>query len=235
MRNGPTRQPPPPNGPAPRVARRTSGGATLFAWFLRAPALLFAGIAAGVVIMMVGYLYYDTEETKVVASAKPVVTAPSTTVGSEVPTGTTDRPGAAGDPDGWTALDPAFRNYQVEINNDGSLRSGKQAIELYGVKMLPRSRICSYQSGERWACGQRAYIALLNVMGATTIDCRPKDPGQASIVICRLAGTDLAELMLREGWGTLAGGVTEKRYIDAAAAAFANKTGMWTLRPPPRR
>ncbi|HQR90872.1 MAG TPA: hypothetical protein PLH31_16720 [Caulobacter sp.] len=101
--------------------------------------------------------------------------------------------------------------------------------------MLPRSRICNYQTGERWACGQRASIALLNVAGATTIDCRPKDPDRASVVICRLAGSDLAELRPREGWGALAGGVTEKRYIDVAAAAFANKNGMWMLRPPPRR
>lgn len=235
MRNGPRPQPPPHNRPMPRDTQRTGSGATLFAWFLRAPAFLFIGGLAAVILASIGYLYFDTQDVTVPAPAKAVVTAPSTTVGSEVPTNTTDRPAATEEAGSWTALDPAFKNYKIQINNDGSLQAGKQAIELYGVKMLPRSRICSYQTGERWACGQRAYIALLNVMGATTIDCRPKDPDRDNVVICRLAGTDLAELMLREGWGTLAAKVTEKRYIDAAAAAFANKTGMWTLRPPPRR
>jgi hypothetical protein len=40
--------------------------------------------------------------------------------------------------------------------------------------------------------------------------------------------------MLREGWGSLANGVTEQRYMDAAAAALANKAGMWSLQPSKR-
>ena len=134
----------------------------------------------------------------------------------------------------WTELEPAYKNYKVQIGNDGSLQADNQALELYGIKILPRSQICSYQNSERWACGQRAYIALLNVVSSTTIDCRPKDASQLQVVICRLAGVDISELMLREGWGNLGNGVTERQYVDAVAAAFANKTGMWSLQPSPK-
>jgi endonuclease YncB( thermonuclease family) len=131
----------------------------------------------------------------------------------------------------WTKLEPAYKNYKVQIVNDGSLQADNHALELYGIKILPRSQICTYRNGERWACGQRAYIALLNILGSTTIDCRPKDANRPQLVICRLAGIDISELMLREGWGNVANGVTEKQYVDAVNAAFAHKVGMWSQQP----
>lgn len=132
----------------------------------------------------------------------------------------------------WARLEPAYRSYAVQINNDGTLQSEKQPLELYGVKVLPRNRICTYSSGERWACGQRAYIALLNILGSTSVDCRPKDADQPRVVICKLAGTDISELMLRDGWAVPADGVTAPRYLAAATAASRNKMGMWSLQPP---
>jgi len=134
----------------------------------------------------------------------------------------------------WTELEPAYKNYKIQIGNDTSLQVDNQTLELYGIKILPRSQICAYRSGERWACGQRAYIALINIMGSTTIDCRPRDVINPRVVVCHLGGADISELMLREGWGHLADGVTERKYIDAANAAIARETGMWSLQPAQR-
>jgi endonuclease YncB( thermonuclease family) len=132
----------------------------------------------------------------------------------------------------WSTLEPAYRSNKIRIGNDNSLQNDQQAVELYGVTILPRCQICNYRSGERWACGQRAYIALLNILGGTTVDCRHHEINQPRIVVCRLGGSDIAELMLREGWATLNNGVTERRYTEAAAWAFTNKSGMWTQQPP---
>lgn len=138
----------------------------------------------------------------------------------------------------WGTLRPAFRAYKVTIENDSSIKLDGKTARLYAFNVLPRSRICSYSNGERWACGQRAYIALLNVIGsAGTIDCQQKNVGTPADVdtartfICRLAATDIAALLLGEGWGVLDSSVTEAQYIDAAAAARRFKTGMWTLLP----
>lgn len=142
----------------------------------------------------------------------------------------------------WKALNPAFRNFKVTIESDSSIKLNGKPVQLYAFKVLPRTRICAYGNGERWACGQRAYIALINIMGSTTIDCRPKKVAALTNIdstetfTCRLPGTDISELLLREGWGTLDSGVADERYIDAAAAAYRFKAGMWALTPKaPRR
>lgn len=129
----------------------------------------------------------------------------------------------------WTRLEPAYKSFKIQVGNDNTLQTDQHAIELYGVNILPRNQICTYSSGERWACGQRTYIALLNILGAATVDCRPQQENQPRIVVCHLGGRDIAELMLREGWATVANGVTEKHYMDAATAALTNKNGMWSL------
>lgn len=129
----------------------------------------------------------------------------------------------------WDKLEPAFKSHKILVGTDNSLQTEKQAIELYGINVLPRNQICTYRSGERWACGQRTYIALLNVLGATTVDCRPHEANQLRTVVCHIGGRDIAELLLRHGWATLANGVTDQNYIAAAATAFTSKSGMWSL------
>lgn len=196
----------------------------------RAPLLLIVGTVAVILLAVSAYLFFkagsssppkgvdDRSKATKAASAAEAVNAnaaPDVTVN-------------------WSGLEPAYKSYKIQVNNDNSLQTDQQAIELYGISILPRSQICSYQSGERWACGQRAYIALLNILGAATVDCRPRPTDQPRTVVCSLGGSDIAELMLREGWGTLAKGVTEQRYIDAAAAGFTNKAGMWSLLPSKR-
>lgn len=130
----------------------------------------------------------------------------------------------------WINLEPAYKSFKIQVGNDNTLRTEQHAVELYGINILPRSQICTYRSGERWACGQRTYIALLNILGTATVDCRPKQKNQPHIVVCHLGGRDIAELMLREGWATLAIGVTDHNYIAAAATASGSKSGMWSLR-----
>jgi endonuclease YncB( thermonuclease family) len=199
---------------------------------MRAPPLLVTGAIAAIVVFASSYLYYKSRSASLAShsetkdESKSAKQAPPTS--SVSPVAGTDYTAT------WTALDPAYHNYKVQIGNDGSLQADKQALELYGIKILPRSQICAYRSGERWACGQRAYIALLNIVGSTTIDCRPKDTNQPRVVICHLAGTDISELMLREGWGNLGNRVIDKQYVDAAAAAINNKTGMWSLQASPK-
>lgn len=194
----------------------------------RWPLLLVIGTLAVILVTLSVYLFFNVSSSSPPAgandSSKVAKAAPATNdvnVGLDV---------AAN----WSGLEPAYKSYKIQVGNDNSLQANQQAIEMYGIRILPRGQICSYQSGERWACGQRAYIALLNILGATTVDCRPQQTDQPRVVVCRLGGSDIAELMLREGWGTLPNGVAEQRYIYAASAASTNKTGMWSQLPPKR-
>ncbi len=192
-------------------------------WFflMRAPLRLTIALA---VLAAAGSTYLFFKGGK--PSSPQIASAPQIAAPAEITSS------AARDLAYWSTLEPAYRSYKVQVGNDNSLQNDQQSVELYGVTILPRGQICNYRSGERWACGQRAYIALLNILGGTTVDCRPHEINQPRIVVCRLGGSDIAELMLREGWATINTGVAERRYTEAAAWAFANKSGMWTQQPP---
>lgn len=137
----------------------------------------------------------------------------------------------------WRNLEPALRLSKVTIEDNNNLKINSRPAQLYGFQVIPRSKICTHKNGERWACGQRAYVALLNAMGSTTVDCRQNDKGAPIDIdaprtfVCYLPGTDLAELMLRQGWGTVPEGVNDPRYLAAAEMARARQSGMWRPLP----
>jgi endonuclease YncB( thermonuclease family) len=132
---------------------------------------------------------------------------------------------------GWTSLAEAYQVYAVHIAADSTLLSDDGTIQLYGIKMPNRSQVCTYQTGDRWACGQRAYIALLNFVGRTTIACRLRNSDQAGVFVCKLAGIDIGRWLLRNGWATLADGVADKSYVAAANEGLTLKVGMWVSAP----
>jgi endonuclease YncB( thermonuclease family) len=132
---------------------------------------------------------------------------------------------------GWTSLEEAYQPYAVQVAPDGALRTADRTIRLYGVTMPSRSKVCTYRNGERWACGQRAYIALLNFVGSTTIDCRIKDTEQPDLFACRLGGIDIGDWMLRNGWAYLADGIKDSDYVAAAQAGSMSRLGVWADAP----
>ena len=185
-------------------------------------------LAALFILLKIAFLFFDPPPLSAPASqADPAATPPAAAAPAP------DRVDKA-----WTTLEPAYRTYKVTIGDDSSLKLNGRPAQLYGFHVIPRTKICTYANGERWACGQRAYIALLNLMGSTTIDCLEKNKGVPIDIDtprsfeCRLPGTDLAELLLAEGWGTPEPGVNEPRYHNAANRARLMNAGMWQAQSP---
>ncbi|MGA7802483.1 MAG: thermonuclease family protein, partial [Gammaproteobacteria bacterium] len=89
-----------------------------------------------------------------------------------------------------------------------------------------------YRDGRRWACGLRAYVALLNLIGSAAIECHPNDTSKPDVVVCHKGSIDLSEWMLEHGWARLHPGVTDKRYVAAVQTAKAGKVGIWVEEPP---
>jgi endonuclease YncB( thermonuclease family) len=191
--------------------------------------LVVSGTLAAFVIIVSSYFYYSSNDR---SSVPNIDNQHANKTEHQIPlTNSVNQPVEAHDLTDWTNLKPAYQTYKIEINSDSSLQTDKQAIELYGIKILVRNQICKYRNGEKWACGQRAYIALINVLGSKFADCRPHDINRPAVVVCQLAGVDIGEMMLREGWANLVSGVTDKNYIDAAAEAIKYKKGMWREQP----
>lgn len=202
----------------------------LIGLLMRTPRLLVMFALAAIVVGALAYLFFKARD-----GTTPAGTIDKSASSKAAPA--TETVNANVGPDlmsNWTRLEPAYKSYKILVGNDNSLQTDQQSVELYGVTILPRSQICTYRSGERWACGQRAYVALLNIFGAATVDCKPQQINQPRTVVCRLGGSDIAELMLREGWGNLANGITDQYYANAAAAAVNRKTGMWSIQPSKR-
>lgn len=125
--------------------------------------------------------------------------------------------------------------YQFHVALDGTLQTNKDKFHLYAADIPGREYTCRYRNGQRWACGLRSYVALVNLIGSALIECRAKDALKPDVVICHHNIIDLSEWMLRKGWARLENGVTEKRYVEAAKTASAAKIGMWAEEPQPQK
>jgi len=129
---------------------------------------------------------------------------------------------------------PATLNYyRFHVTLDGTLQTDKGTFHLYAADVPGREYTCTYRNGQRWACGLRSYVALVNLIGSALIECKPKNILKPDVIICDHNNIDLSEWMLRKGWAHLHDGVTEKRYVQAAKAAATAKIGMWTEEPQP--
>ncbi len=129
---------------------------------------------------------------------------------------------------------PKFSEIQVLPN--GSLRSGTKTIELYGMKLPDRKKLCTSSLGVRWTCGVAAYVALRNLVQSQSIACNIMTESEQNILArCSVEQTDVAAWMLQKGWAELAAGVDVKTYTDAAAQAKASAIGLWGNGPPPAR
>ncbi len=127
---------------------------------------------------------------------------------------------------------PKFDNIQVLPN--GNLRSGTKTIQLYGMRLPERNRLCTSSLGTRWTCGVTAFVALRNLVESRSIACNIMlETEQTMLAQCSVEQTDIAPWMLQEGWAELATGVNVKIYTDAAAQAKSAAKGLWGNDPPP--
>ena len=131
------------------------------------------------------------------------------------------------------AFDNARHFVGVRVDNDGLLRAEGITLQLFGISPLPRKKVCVTARGDRWACGQRAYLKLRNLIERRSIACQIKDvdkPGGTDaprLAICKVDRADVAISLLQDGLAELADGVIDKSYIAAASLAKNKKIGLW--------
>ena len=124
-----------------------------------------------------------------------------------------------------------FANVRV-VSADGLIQADLVPLRLYGLILPPRNKICRTQEGRPWACGLRAYVALYNLVTGHPIACEFKGSNVPALGVCRVDSNDITAKLLREGWASLAEGVTDKLYVEAVAVAKAAHAGIWSSDPP---
>ena len=65
----------------------------------------------------------------------------------------------------------AVRFERVRIDMSGLIYADDHSLSLYGAVLIPRNKICNPPDGVRWACGQRAFMALRNLLEGKSIAC----------------------------------------------------------------
>jgi endonuclease YncB( thermonuclease family) len=128
--------------------------------------------------------------------------------------------------------DGAKRYANVRVGEDAVLQTAEGRLRLYAITLPARRKICRTATGARWACGQRALMALRNLLDEQVVACVTKDTATVPTSVCRVQNMDVSAWMLREGWADLAEGVRDKIYVEAQSAAQARKAGLWSLDPP---
>jgi endonuclease YncB( thermonuclease family) len=120
---------------------------------------------------------------------------------------------------------------QVRVEASGTIRADGHNIDVYGMELVRRNRICAAE-GARWACGQRAFIAIRGLLEGQSISCSFIAAAGSPKAVCSVGDTDVTEWLLSQGWAELAEGVTDQSYIEAAASARRKKAGIWGDGPP---
>jgi endonuclease YncB( thermonuclease family) len=126
----------------------------------------------------------------------------------------------------------AVRFERARVDMSGSILADGHNLNLYGAVLVRRDKICTTAEGRRWACGQRAFIALRSLLEGKSITCRFKHVTVPPKAVCWVGDSDVTHLLLSQGWAELADEVTEASYVEALASAQSKKAGIWGAGPP---
>lgn len=121
---------------------------------------------------------------------------------------------------------------RVRVDMNGLIYADGRSLDLFGAMLIPRNRICTSPEGARWACGQRAFMALRNLLEGKPIACRFVPMADTPKAACLVGDNNIAQVLLAEGWAELAEGVTDEIYVEAYTSARSRKAGIWAEGPP---
>jgi hypothetical protein len=86
-----------------------------------------------------------------------------------------------------------FKRALVEAS--GTIRADGHNLDLYGIQLVRRNRICALE-GARWACGQRAFIAMRGLLEGQSISCSFIAAAGSPKAVCWVGDTDVTQWLL---------------------------------------
>ncbi|NVP54868.1 thermonuclease family protein [Mycoplana rhizolycopersici] len=139
---------------------------------------------------------------------------------------------------------PAFNAAEIPVVTDpvalsrpivlaaGRFSIGGKVLELDGIVPVAVTRQCTDSTGEGWPCGRMARTAFANLIRGRTIDCDLPSAQWAGTATarCLLAGKDLSQWLVENGWAEVEPGSGLQPAADTARAA-----GLGLYSPDPRR
>jgi endonuclease YncB( thermonuclease family) len=127
-----------------------------------------------------------------------------------------------------TAIDTPRAHPAIDVVDGATLRAGDMVVRLSGMALPQEDRTCKRLDGLAVPCLDRAssYLQLLVKGRAVACDRAGVASDGTDLGRCRVGETDIAEQMIRQGWGRAAE-AGEQRLVVAEAAARKQKLGIW--------
>lgn len=108
---------------------------------------------------------------------------------------------------------------------------GGTKVRLYGIVAPAVAQQCKAPDGRDFNCGRYAAKRLLDMVMEKSVYCTGNslDEEARLLAVCRVAGEDLASILVREGWAKPYMAQTKKYDTEAREAKMA-KRGVWAMK-----
>jgi endonuclease YncB( thermonuclease family) len=123
----------------------------------------------------------------------------------------------------------------VSVIDADTIEIHGQRIRLHGIDAPESSQTCLDAGGRTWRCGQRAALALQDLIGRRTVTCDERDVDRYGRIVgrCLVGEVDINKWLVAQGLA-LAYRRYSRAYVAAEDEARAAGRGMWagTFEPP---
>ncbi len=101
-------------------------------------------------------------------------------------------------------------------------------FRLHGIDAPESNQLCQTREGQAWRCGQKASLALSDLIGRGHVTCRQTDKDRYGriVAVCLFQGQDLNRWMVRKGWAVAYTKYSLDYTTDEKMAAITG-TGIW--------
>jgi len=119
------------------------------------------------------------------------------------------------------------RSGRASVVDGDTIQIAGERIRIWGVD-APEARQTCTRGSETWRCGQQAALALSDWIGRRTTICHEQDRDRydRSVATCAVAGEDMGEWLVSQGWAVEYTQFSDGRYRSAEASARAAGVGV---------
>lgn len=117
---------------------------------------------------------------------------------------------------------------RVRVIDADTFDVGGRRVRLFGVDAPELAQTCRTRAGKAWACGQWSSDQMRRRFGGKRAQCRVMDVDRYDRLVarCVVDRQDVAEVLVREGWG-FAYAAYSADYIDLEKRAAVDNRGLW--------